>query len=64
MSVLDDRIEAATVKYEAAAAAADVFTNGDENTEIQTDSGPLPTLKKWLKDLEDGLKVNLDGGTF
>ena len=35
----------------AAAALQHQFVNADENTAIETESGPLPSLAKWRKDL-------------
>lgn len=64
MSVIDDRIVVATEKFEDSAEAAQVFKNGDDKTVIKTDSGDLPSLKKWLKDIRDNMQIELDGGTF
>ena len=50
MTTIPERQELATAKYEDAASVVSAIANGDENTEVITESGPTPTVKKWLKD--------------
>ncbi len=50
MSTIPERQELATAKYEDAASVVSDIANGDETTEVPTESGPTPTIKKWMKD--------------
>lgn len=57
MSVIPDNEQArrlaALEKYEQAVDRLHLFMNGDENTVIQTDSGPLPTLRALIRPLSE-----------
>lgn len=50
MSTFTDRLEAAATKADAASDIAHQWANGDENTEVPTESGPLPSIKKFVAD--------------
>lgn len=50
---LTDRLEAATLKAENGSAIMHAVANGDATTEVPTESGPVPSINKWLADLND-----------
>lgn len=52
MTDINDRLNAAADKAEAGSQIIHDFANGDDSTEIQTESGPIPTLSKLVKELE------------
>lgn len=63
MSTIPERQELATAKYEDAASVVSDIANGDETTEVPTESGPTPTIKKWMKDRDaqlGSIEVNAD----
>ena len=49
LSDINDRLNAAADKAEAGSQVIHDFANGDENTEVDTESGPIPTLSKIAK---------------
>lgn len=63
MSTIPERQELATAKYEDAASVVSDIANGDETTEVPTESGPTPTIKKWMKDRDaqlGSIEINAD----
>lgn len=63
MSTIPERQELATAKYEDAASVVSDIANGGDTTEVQTESGPTPTIKKWMKDRDaqlGSIEVNAD----
>lgn len=52
---LNDRLLQAVLKAEPASQIMFDVANGDDQTEVPTLSGPIPTLAKWLKDRGEAL---------
>lgn len=53
---ITDRLTAATEKAEAASEIQYQVANADENTSVETASGPTPSIKKWYNDLGQELE--------
>lgn len=63
MSTIPERQEIATAKYEDAASVVSDIANGGDTVEVPTESGPTPTIKKWMKDRDaqlGSIEVNAD----
>lgn len=48
---ITDRLTEATIKAENASEIMHQVANGDENTDVPTESGPIPSIKKWFSNL-------------
>lgn len=55
---INDRLNSAADKAENGAQIIHDVANGDESLEVQTESGPIPTLAKVLKDIEASAVVD------
>lgn len=61
---LQERLEEATEKAENASEIMRLFVTSDDQTDIPTESGPLPSLRKWLAGLPvTGYPVVMFSGT-
>ncbi|MEG2042516.1 MAG: hypothetical protein RR068_15590, partial [Hafnia sp.] len=58
---ITDRLEAATEKAEDASRIMHDVANGDASTEVPTESGPTPSVKKWFQDLGSEVEPMLAG---
>ncbi len=50
---LADRLNQATTQAETASQIMHDVANGDDATEVQTDSGPVPSIAKWFAELNN-----------
>ena len=58
MATYDERLNAVAARAEADSDILHTFANGDANTSVTTESGILPSLAKWLTDVDAGVFLN------